>query len=60
LPGEVVRDVYDIPVRPDAPAGEHRLEVGMYVAQTGTRLPIDGIDGDLGDAVTLQRVTVTE
>jgi hypothetical protein len=57
LPGEVVRDVYDIPVRPDAAPGEHRLEVGMYVAQTGTRLPVKG---RLDDAVTLQNVTVTQ
>jgi hypothetical protein len=30
--------------------------VGMYVAETGTRLPIDG---GPDDAVTLQNVTVT-
>jgi hypothetical protein len=57
LPGEVVSDVYDIPVRPDAAPGEHRLEVGMYVAQTGTRLSIEGRPGD---AVTLQTVSIAE
>jgi hypothetical protein len=57
LPGEVVSDVHQIPVRPDAAPGEHRLEVGMYVAQTGTRLPIGGSPGD---AVTLQAVSVAE
>jgi hypothetical protein len=57
LPGEVVSDVHQIPVRPDAAPGEHRLEVGMYVAQTGTRLPTGGSPGD---AVTLQAVSVAE
>jgi hypothetical protein len=57
LPGEIVQDVYEIPVRLDAAPGEQRLEVGMYVAQTGTRLPVESL---ADDAVTLQAVTVTE
>jgi hypothetical protein len=57
LPGEVVSDVYEISVRPDAASGEHRLEVGMYVAEAGTRLPIEGSPGD---AVILQAVSVAE
>jgi hypothetical protein len=57
LAGEVVSDVYEIPVRPDAALGEHRLEVGMYVVETGTRLPIKGSPGD---AVNLQAVSVAD
>jgi hypothetical protein len=57
LPGEVVSDVYEIPVRPDAVLGEHRLEVGMYVVETGTRLPVKGSPGD---AVNLQAVSVAD
>jgi hypothetical protein len=56
LSGEVVADVYRIPVRPDAVPGAHRLEVGMYVAETGTRLPIETTTDD---AVVLQAVAVT-
>jgi hypothetical protein len=56
LSGEVVVDTYEIAVAADAGPGAHRLEVGMYVAQTGTRLPVDGT-GD--DAVVLQEVGVT-
>jgi hypothetical protein len=56
LSGEVVVDRYEITVAADAGPGAHRLEVGMYVAQTGTRLPVDG-RGD--DAVVLQVVEVT-
>jgi hypothetical protein len=57
LPGEVVSDVHEIPIRADAAPGDHRLEVGMYVAQTGTRLPVEGRPDD---AVDLQVVTVAE
>ena len=56
LAGEVVADVYEIPIRADAAPGAHRLAVGMYVAETGARLPIDETSDD---AVLLQKVTVT-
>jgi len=39
LPEEVIVDRYQIPVRTDAPAGPHRIEVGLYDAATGLRLP---------------------
>lgn len=57
LAGEVVADEYEIPVRVDAAPGAHRLEVGMYVAETGTRL---GVDRTGEDRVMLQKVIVTE
>jgi hypothetical protein len=38
--GEIVRDQYDIDISPDAPLGEYRIEVGMYLAETGERLPV--------------------
>lgn len=38
LPGEVLIDVYEIPVAADAPPGQYVIEVGMYDAATGTRL----------------------
>lgn len=58
LPGEVVAaDVYEIPVRVDATPGEHRLEVGMYVAETGRRLPVVGASED---STLLQAITVVE
>jgi len=37
--GEVLADHYVIQVRPDAPPGEYRLEIGMYDAATGERRP---------------------
>ncbi len=62
--GEVVADVYAISIRADAAPGAHRLEVGMYVAETGARLPARGeqgrtIAGTPDDAILLQTVSVT-
>ena len=54
---EVVTDVYNIPVSPTATPGPHRLEVGMYVVETGARLPVEGT---ADNAVTLQTISVTE
>jgi len=40
LPGEFIMDEYEIPVQPDAPPGQYVIEIGMYQAETGQRLPI--------------------
>ncbi|MFQ6058624.1 MAG: hypothetical protein ACE5MB_07105 [Anaerolineae bacterium] len=45
LPGEIVVDLYTIPVAPDAPPGIYVIEVGMYDLATGARLPVLGPDG---------------
>jgi hypothetical protein len=54
-PGEVVADRYALLVRPDAPAGALRLQVGLYLAATGGRLAADNTGLD---AVALQTVEV--
>ncbi|HID63046.1 MAG TPA: hypothetical protein EYP49_09945 [Anaerolineae bacterium] len=51
--GEIVRDQYDLPISPDAPVGDYKIEAGMYLVETGERLPVNG-----GDAVQLSEVTV--
>ena len=53
-PGEVLTDTYRFPVAADAPPGEYRLIVAVYLPQTGERL---GVDGG-GDAVTLTEMAV--
>jgi hypothetical protein len=40
LENEVVVDSYAIAVEPDAPPGLYRIEVGMYLLETGQRLPV--------------------
>ncbi len=36
--GEIVRDQYDLTIAPEAPPGQYRLVVGMYLVETGERL----------------------
>ena len=43
----VVVDEYEIPIRADTPAGEYRIEIGMYDATTGERLSIFTNQGQL-------------
>jgi hypothetical protein len=38
--GETIVDKYGIVIPPDAPAGQYELEVGLYDATTGQRLPL--------------------
>ncbi|MBI4789483.1 MAG: DUF2723 domain-containing protein [Chloroflexi bacterium] len=45
LPGEVIADSYEIVIAPDAPAGEYRFAVGMYSAETGTRVAVTDASG---------------
>jgi len=57
--GEIVRDQYDLIISPNAAPGEYLIEVGMYLAEAGERLPISaGSDDALGDRLLLQRVSV--
>jgi 4-amino-4-deoxy-L-arabinose transferase-like glycosyltransferase len=52
--GMIVRDQYDILISPDAPPGEYQLAVGMYLAETGERLPVvNGEVQNLGDKISL-------
>jgi hypothetical protein len=50
-PGEVVRDDYQVPVSPAAPPGVYRLDVGVYVAESGVAWPVPLVkDGKALDA----------
>ncbi|MFZ5918325.1 MAG: hypothetical protein ACOYZ7_15390 [Chloroflexota bacterium] len=61
LPGEVVVDAYALTVDADAPLGEHLVEIGMYLAETGERLPVlDEAGQAIGDRVLLGRVLVVQ
>jgi len=51
--GEIVWDQYDLLISPDAPVGDYKIKVGMYLAGTGERLPVNG-----DDAVQLTEVAI--
>jgi len=57
--GEVIADEYEITVDAGAPPGDYAIEVGMYDATTGRRLPVS-IDGRLleGDRLVLGQIRV--
>jgi hypothetical protein len=57
--GEIVRDQYDLVIPSDAPSGEYRLNVGMYLAETGERLNVSKDGVPLPDTwIPLQPVAV--
>ena len=54
-PGEIVVDEYELAISADAPSGNYVVEIGMYEAETGRRLPITDEDGQaLGDGLPLE------
>ena len=60
-PGEVVLDNYGLLVLPGTPPGAYHIEIGMYRADTGQRLPIFAADGRaLGDRLLLGPVQVVK
>jgi len=59
LANEVIADQYQAPVQPDAPSGQYVIEIGMYQAETGQRLPVINQKGQVvNDRILLEEVTV--
>ena len=46
LPNVLWKDRYELTLPPDAPPGDYVLEVGMYLRETGERLPVSGDGAD--------------
>ena len=40
IPGEYLQDTYSFQIKPDTPEGTYHLEIGIYNAKTGNRLPV--------------------
>ncbi len=56
---EIVRDQYDLLISPDARPGEYQIEVGMYLAETGERLPVvDPQIGQVADRVLIGGIQI--
>ncbi|MEN6479257.1 MAG: phospholipid carrier-dependent glycosyltransferase [Anaerolineales bacterium] len=60
--GQVVADMHVLTIPPEMPAGEYHLEVGLYNAETGARVPLYGADGArlANDRLLLDVVQVIE
>jgi hypothetical protein len=61
-PGQIVLDVHPLTIPVDAPAGAYRLEAGLYLLESMTRLPAIAADGNTlpGGAVLLGTVEVQD
>jgi len=55
-PGEVLTDLYTIPVDANAPPGTYDLVVGLYDPDSGARLPLAG---NKSDTVTVTKIQVS-
>ena len=55
LPGDAILDDYAIDLPASLPAGDYRVEVGLYDPATGERLPADVPSGRPADAIVLDR-----
>ena len=57
--GEVIRDRYDLVIPVDAPLQTYTIMTGLYLPETGQRLPLIGEDGQIsGDMVQLHRFEI--
>ena len=58
-PGELITDVYDIPVAADADDGLYPLYTGFYLEETGERLPVlDAAGVEIGTQVHVADVRI--
>ena len=56
--GEIVIDQFAIPIPTDAPAGEYRLRIGLYLPGTGQRLPYTTPGGQVEEAWIGGQITI--
>jgi len=57
--GETIQDNYGLPVLTGTPPGEYQIEIGLYRAENGQRLPITDGDGKaLGDHLLIGSLVV--
>jgi len=59
VPGEVVRDPYEIEVPEDAPRGDYRLETGLYLWPSGDRLLTSGEGAAANGRVILREISTS-
>jgi len=58
-PGELIVDIHEITVRPDAPPGLYPLFTGLYIQETGERLDVlDEAGNAVGDRIHLTDIRI--
>ena len=57
-PGEVIQDMHVLFIPDDAPQAIYQLNIGLYEAVTGQRLPVQHSDGTIAEQVTLLEIDV--
>lgn len=60
FPGDDVADHYQIALPSDLPAGTYPVEIGMYNASSGARLPVTQNGQSAGDRIILTNLEVTQ
>jgi len=58
VPGEIIADPYDVPINSQTPPGNYTLETGLYLWETGERLPAAGPTTTPDRRVVLTQVLV--
>jgi len=56
--GEYLTDAYAVQIAPDAPLGKYQIEVGLYDAKSGARVPVITSDGSPADHVVVGTIQV--
>jgi len=57
--GDSVAQLHRVPIKPDTPAGERSLHIGLYRRDTSTRLPVYVSGAVLDDHIGLGPVQIT-
>lgn len=56
-PGDIIRDPVSLPLPADLPAGSYEMQLGVYLRESGERIPVDDL-GASGNALLLEPVII--
>lgn len=60
IPGEIIADDYSLTIPPEAHSGTYTLMTGLYIWETGVRLPVRSAHATANDAVILTTFSLAE
>jgi hypothetical protein len=59
LPGDLLQDTHTLQLAADLPGGEYQINVGLYLSETGERVPVQTADGTVIPTQSLPLTTIT-